>query len=118
MDYRLRVEAPGGPADVRFLDVLEGLDAGAVAEQATEVHTSAGSVFDGAVVGSTVVLFPVRRGVADDLQLHVPAGVTKVVVTGLQPGTGYAVANSDGVLRVRPGGSQHSDAGGVLELNV
>jgi hypothetical protein len=118
MNYRLRVDAPGGPADVRFLDVLEALDTGTTPQQATHLHTTIGSAFDGAVVGSTVVIFPVERGKADDVHLQVPAGVTKVVVTGLQPATGYAVTNVHGELLVQPGGSQQSDTGGVLELSV
>ena len=118
MNHRLRIEAPGVPADVRFLDILEGLDAGATAQQITRVRTSAGSAFDGVVVGSAAVLFPVERGVADDVRLQVPSGVAKIIVTGLRPGAAYTSTNDGGELRVSPGGSQQTDAGGVLEIDL
>lgn len=118
MGYRLRVEAPGGPSDVRFLDVLEGLDPKAPAHHPVAVHTVSGSPFDGAVVAGTLVLFPVDAANATDVQLTLPSGLSKVVVTGLQPAAPYGVTIVDGVLRVNHGGSTTADAGGVIELSM
>lgn len=87
-------------------------------QQVSRLRTSAGSAFDGAIVGSTAVLFPVERGVADDVRLQVPSGVAKIIVTGLRPGAGYTSTYDGGELRVRPGGSQQTDAACVLEINV
>ena len=118
MNYRLRIEAPGGPADARFLDVLEGLDPGATAHVSVLIHTTTGSPFDGVAVGTTLVMFPVTKGSADDLTVQPPAGVTRLIVTGLQPTIGYKVTPSNGQLHLHSGGAQMSDAGGTLEVTL
>lgn len=118
MTVRLRVDAPSAGQSVRFLHVLQGADAGANADGVTLVR-SEDNRFEGAVVGDTVVLFPVNREpVATTLQYTVPTGVTNHFVTGLQPNTGYTVAvqSSGGnqQLAINAGGSTQTDAGGVL----
>jgi hypothetical protein len=133
MQYRLRVEAPGGPAVTRFLHVLQGLDGGAPAAAVALVQSQAGDPFAGAAVGAVAVLFPVQVG-------HVPTGtpfggvpftgttyavpghVTTQLVTGLAPGAGYQVsqqdAGADRLVTVAPGGPYHADAGGVLVVGA
>ncbi|MEA2170406.1 MAG: hypothetical protein QOF76_3706, partial [Solirubrobacteraceae bacterium] len=83
MKYRLKVEAPGGPADVRFLNVLQGADGGAAADPAARVKSSAGAVYDGAVVAGTAVLFPVDMTGGGSTTVPLPAGVKRILVTGL-----------------------------------
>jgi hypothetical protein len=58
MTHRLRVEAPGGPADARFLHVLQGLDDGASPTPTSLVESLGGTPFAGARVGETEVLSP------------------------------------------------------------
>ncbi|MEA2598747.1 MAG: hypothetical protein QOF01_5216, partial [Thermomicrobiales bacterium] len=118
----LRVEAPGGPADVRFLHVLQGVDAGAAADAAVLFESDDGA-FAGAVVGTTAVLFPVEVGAdVGELTYEVPADTTAHLITGLAPGGRYdATIESDGgVVRVSvaPGTSVLADDGGVLAVGL
>ncbi len=123
MQFRLRVEAPGGPLETRFLHVLQGADAGIAADPVTLVESSAGTPFVGAVVAGTVVLFPVDAGVeVGELTYAVPTSTTRHLVTGLEPGGRYDVetqsANGDLSVTIRPGGAHHADDGGVLVVDV
>jgi hypothetical protein len=117
MGFRLRVEAPGGPQDVRFLHVLQGADGGATPAPSQRVRSSAGAVYDGAVVAGTAVLFPVGlQGGATTID--VPAGLGRILVTGLTPGAAYAASvqtsGATATLTVADGGASTADAGGVL----
>lgn len=119
--FRLRVEAPGGPRETRFLHVLQGLDAGARPDRVTPVESRDGTLFAGAVVKSTAVLFPVNiGGSAAAMTYGVPATTTRHLITGLAPGGGYDVATrvEDNTLTVtiRPGTAHRADTGGVLAL--
>jgi hypothetical protein len=121
MRFRLRVEAPGGPRETRFLHVLQGIDAGAAADQATLVESSGGTPFAGAVFADTAVLFPVEIGAdVDEVTYAVPAGTVRHLVTGLVPGAAYDVEtrteNGDLAVTIRPGTTQPADGGGVLVL--
>ncbi|MFN8487804.1 MAG: hypothetical protein U0350_09450 [Caldilineaceae bacterium] len=116
----LKVEAPGGPASVRFLHVLQGLDAGANASPATLIESSSGVPFAGAVVNNTAVLFPVEWGAAfTGVTYSTPAGVTNHIVTGLTPNAGYNVTkqtvNGQTQVTITPNGNTiRADSGGVL----
>jgi hypothetical protein len=123
MQFRLRVEAPDGPPDVRFLHVLQGADAGATPDTVTLVESSTGTPFTGAVVGDAVVLFPVNvGGEVADLTYTVPEGTSRHLVTGLEPGGGYDVETQDSngelTVTIRTGSAQTADEGGVLVLNL
>jgi hypothetical protein len=123
MAFRLRVEAPGGPRETRFLHVLQGADAGATADPVTLVESREGIALAGAAFAGTAVLFPVDLGEAfAGVSYAVPTGTTRHLVTGLEPGGGYDVATrTDGddlVVTVRPGTAQRADDGGVLALKV
>ena len=123
MKYRLRVEAPGGPQSVRFLNVLQGADAGATPADPGLVRSTGGTPYAGAVVNGVAVLFPVDLGGAfAGLTYTVPAGVTAHLITGLAPNAGYdaAVTNAGGAVevRVQPGSQYQADAGGVLVLGT
>ncbi|HYF63914.1 MAG TPA: hypothetical protein VD886_13925, partial [Herpetosiphonaceae bacterium] len=119
MVARLQVAAPGGPATARFLHVLEGADSGAT-RTATERRSSlSGAAFDGVVVGRTAVWFPVTLAAAGlEVTYRVPAGVTRQLVTGLRPNSGYTVeSQSQGgeiEVSVTEGGSSATDSAGVL----
>jgi len=121
MAYRLEVEAPGGPADVRFLNVLQGADAGASPLPTQAVESTAGTAYAGALVGTTVVLFPVNIGeTVDSITYSVPATATAHVITGLTPNATYSVtqteANGALEITVSTGGDLTSDEGGVLVI--
>jgi hypothetical protein len=123
MQFRLKVEAPGGPADVRFLHVLQGADSGVSATPATLVQSAAGD-FAGAEFGEAVVLFPLNVAAPPSTVTYtVSAEVRRHVITGLEPGAGYAVemaAAADGGAQVTisAGGDVLADAGGVLHLTL
>ncbi|MEZ4733358.1 MAG: hypothetical protein R3E79_40195 [Caldilineaceae bacterium] len=120
MTHRLKVEAPGGPATVRFLHVLQGVDAGAAVAPVTSIESSSGTAFAGAVVKETVVLFPVEWGAAfSGVTYSVPATVNQHLITGLTPSAGYDVVqqlvNGQVQVTITPNGSMFTaDSGGVL----
>ncbi len=123
MKYRLRVEAPGGPQTVRFLNVLQGANAGATPDAASRVGSTNGTPYAGTVVKGVAVLFPVDLGgTVASLTYTVPAGTTAHVITGLAPNGGYAavVQNAGGAVQVsvQPGSAYKADAGGVLVLGT
>ncbi len=123
MKYRLRVEAPGGPQTVRFLNVLQGADAGATPDAASRVRSTSGTAYAGTVVKGVAVLFPVDLGGPfASLTYTVPAGTTAHLITGLVPNAGYdaTVQNAGGAVQVRlqPGRQYQADAGGVLVLGT
>ncbi len=120
--FRLVVEDPTHPADVRFLHVLEAADAGVAAGTATLVESSSGTPFAGAAVAGTVVMFPVDPSATfTGTSFVAPAGTTLELVGGLTPGAGYTVstqAAAGGTLvTVTPGGSAAAAAGGVLVVS-
>lgn len=123
MTHRLKVEAPGGPATVRFLHVLQGLDGGVTAGPATLIESSSGPPFTGAVVNDTVVLFPVEWGAAfSGVTYNAPAGVNQHLITGLAPNAGYDVTqqlvNGQVQVTITPNGSLFTtDSGGVLAVS-
>jgi hypothetical protein len=114
MTNRLTVDAPGRPANARFLHVLQGLDPGQATRPVTLVTSSDGDHVDGAAVGTDLVLFPTLTGHPADVQVNVPAGVRTASVTGLTPGGGYTTVPTDRNLRVIAGGDRRADAAGVL----
>jgi hypothetical protein len=121
--YRLVVEDPSLPADVRFLHVLEMADKGVPVGVAEEVQSATGTPFQGAATAGSVVMFPVDPSVAFAGTSYVaPAGTTNQLVTGLTPGAGYTVTTQQGssgtLVSVTPGGSSLADAAGVLVVTL
>jgi hypothetical protein len=117
--YRLVVEDPASPKDVRFLHVLEAADAGASVGLVKLVQSASGTPFQGASIPGAVVMFPVDPSAPFTGTSYVaPAGAALQLVTGLTPGAGYAVSVTRGSggasVRVEPGGSLAADAAGVL----
>jgi hypothetical protein len=126
MAFRLVVEDPSSPKEVRFLHVLEGADAGAAPPAVELVRSTGGARYEGAIVGAAAVMFPVdfaRRGAPfAGVSFRVPERVTAFVVTGLAPEAPYALTRAarDGLVEVsvRPGEGTAADAGGVVVSGV
>ncbi|MEO5952714.1 MAG: hypothetical protein ABIQ44_09640 [Chloroflexia bacterium] len=128
MKYRLRVEAPGGPQNVRFLNVLQGANAGATPSEAVLVDSTGGTPYAGTVVNGVAVMFPVdlqdegREGNFSSLTYTIPSVVTAHLITGLAPNAGYdaEVTNAGASVQVRvtPGSKYKADEGGVLALGT
>jgi hypothetical protein len=117
--HRIVIEDPSGPADVRFLHVLEAGDAGTQASPATRVDSTGGTRFQGAAVAGTVVMFPVDPAAPFTSTSWVaPAGATLKLVTGLPPGGRFAVTvepcAQGTCVKVASGGDQAASAAGVL----
>ncbi|MCW3097155.1 MAG: hypothetical protein JWL77_2773 [Chthonomonadaceae bacterium] len=120
--YILTVEDPTNPSAVRFLHVLQGADAGAGMAAASRLQSTQGTVFDGAVFGSSAVFFPVSTGASiAATSFVVPTGVHTVLITGLAANASVGAAiqiNPNGTqIDLTPGGTGSStDAAGVLRL--
>lgn len=122
MQFRLRVEAPGGPSETRFLHLLQGADAGASIDQPILIE-SVGATFAGVVVTSTAVLFPVGLSTTvEELTYVAPAETRRHLVTGLVPEAQYTVsllqADGEQQLTIRPGAGVRTDSGGVLVFDA
>ncbi len=124
MDVRLRVDAPGGPANSRFLNVLQSSDLGATQNTASSITSSSGNAYDGAVVNNAVVLFPVNLDTAfAGMTYSVPNTTTGHLITGLTSNAVYYVTQqtNGGMTTVTvnpsaPGTQAITDSGGVLVL--
>ncbi|MFO0757644.1 MAG: hypothetical protein U0359_14200 [Byssovorax sp.] len=122
MTHTLQIAAPNGNAEARFLNVLQGVDAGVEPDAPVPLTSTAGTPFDGAAIGSTAVLFPANHHVPVPMvTFTVPAEVTKIFVTGLSPKSGYNVVQSvlktgEVSVTVTVGTQMTSDEGGVLAI--
>jgi hypothetical protein len=121
--FRILVEDPRSPREVRFLHVLEGADATSSPAAVKLVQSSAGTAFTGAVVGASAVIFPTDLAAPfTRVTYALPGGTIGQLVTGLTPGAGYEViqkAAGPGVeVTITPGGALHADAGGVLAIGA
>ena len=121
MQVRLMTEAPGAPASVRMLHVLQGADKGAAALPTALVRSEDGA-WEGALVGDTLALFPQAASPTPPalLRYRAPANAALHLIAGLTPGEGYDVQRSaaDGEVQVtiQPGGQLRADEGGVLVI--
>ncbi|MGA2277068.1 MAG: chitobiase/beta-hexosaminidase C-terminal domain-containing protein [Terracidiphilus sp.] len=117
--YVMTVEDTSKPDDARFLHVLEGVDEGGTPLAVSSITSSSGTVFDGAVVGSTALMF-----IHDDTQTagfastgySEPSSVTTNYVAGLKPNAGYTVSKSGGQVTITAGGTTVADNAGVLKF--
>lgn len=119
MKAKFMVQAPGNPADTRFLHVLQAADAATPTDATQLIQTSAGTPFAGALVGTQVVLFPVSLNTpVATLTYTVPAAAQTHMITGLQLNGTYDVAiqvhNLTRTITIRTGSSYTADSGGVL----
>ncbi|MBS2012645.1 MAG: hypothetical protein JST00_07160 [Deltaproteobacteria bacterium] len=116
--FRMKVEATGGPQNVRFLHVVKAADAGGSADATAVVTSTGGTPYEGASAGGVVVMFPVDIGGAFASLTYDAPGATAHLVTGLEPGAGYDVKQSGPTVTITPGGSQKADSGGVLVIGA
>lgn len=122
MTHKLEVQATGGPANVRFLNVLQGADAGSSADSVAYVQSTSGTPFEGAVVQNMAALFPVTLGTPfTSLVYTVPSSVSCQRITGLAPSTSYGVSiqvngGNQTVTITQPGATTNTDSGGVLSV--
>lgn len=116
MKVRLSIEAADNPTSVRFLTVLQANGAGVAPLDVAEVQNNS-QTWAGTRVGSTLVMFPVAVDQAfEGLSYATATPATTHLITGLLPNTGYTVTRATNSVTIGPGGSQMTDAGGVLEL--
>lgn len=119
MRYVLTFEDASNPADARFLNVLQGADAGAPMTAATLIHQTTGVAFDGARWGSTEVYFPTgAAAVTSTVVFTAGAGVHSVYITGLAASTAYTASVVGSTITLSLGGSSTSDPGGVLKVSL
>lgn len=121
--FRLVVEDPKRPRDVRFLHTLEGADPGAAASARRLVRSSAGTPFEGAVLGTSAVLFPVDLTAPfTQVTYSLPRGTSRQLITGLAPNGGYDVktkaAGGSIEVTIAPGSAQRADQAGVLAVGA
>jgi hypothetical protein len=110
MKVRLRIDAPGNPTQVNFLEVLQAGSAASVT-----LLQSSDQLWSGAHIGSTAVLFPVTLGQPfAAFSYSIAAATSQHIITGLQPNTPYSAQISGSTLTLQQGGSQMSDSGGVF----
>jgi hypothetical protein len=115
MKYLLAVFDPTKPADVRFLHVLQGANAGVPATPTRYVTSSSGTAFDGATFGSTAVYFPVSLGAVAKTMFLLPFSTGTVLIGGLGANTTYSATISGGVLTLDPSGTgATTDGAGLL----
>ena len=123
--WRIRVDAPGNPADAVFLNVLQARDNASALLQPQLVADDQVTNFQGAVVGDSLVLFAKDiRSKATQVAYHAPLTVSKHFLAGLDPQQTYSVAgiqdNGQWAVTVTAaaGGGFVPDNGGVLAFTM
>ncbi len=121
--YRLTIEDTNNPANIRFLHVLQGANAGLTADAATYLQSSGGNPFEGVAVRGVEVLFPVNvlSNNFTNVNYTAPAGVTNHYIAGLAPNAKYAITvqTNGGQLQVTvaPGAKATADNAGLLAFD-
>jgi hypothetical protein len=107
--------------DVRFLNVLQGMDAGQSPDPTTLVQSSAGDSYDGAIVGGFAALF--KHDATTPLAtttFTLSSNATYVYVSGLTPGGGYTATvtttPNTWTVTITTGGGTIADSGVVVAL--
>jgi hypothetical protein len=121
MTYNLCFEDTTKPQTCLFLNVLQGFDLGGTKLPVSLVQSDSGSSYVGAVVGTSVVMFPTDITVSmTGVMFTVPGATTATYVTGLTPNAGYTVTvtpnGATTQISVMPGGAKSADAGGVIKI--
>jgi hypothetical protein len=124
MKAKLMIEAPGNPADTRFLHVLQAADAAAPTDTTQLIQTSTGTPFAGALVGTRVVLFPVSLDTSvTTVAYTVPTADQTHIITGLQPNSTYDIStqiqnNLTRTITIHNGTTHKTDSGGILVFTI
>ena len=122
-NYRLAIEDTNNPTNIRFLHVLQGADAGAVADAIIYAQSTGGNAFEGVIVRGAQVLFPVNllSNNFASVSYATPASVTNHYLAGLKPNANYIVTiqPSAGQLQVMvaPGLGIRADNAGLLAFD-
>lgn len=122
--YVLTVQDASNPADVRFLHVLQGADAGVAMVPATYATSTSGALFDGAVFGGTAVFFPhSATAPIGTTTFALPSSVHTLIVTGLTPGASYTLTTQAGptgpIVTLTPGGTGvTADSAGLVRASL
>lgn len=119
---QIKIEDPSNPKDIRFLNVLQGADAGASKDGVSYLKSIAGNVFEGVILINTVVLFPnVWDEPFDSTVYIIPPDINKQIITGLTPNGGYSVTSVKNgnvvTITIVPGDELFADSGGVLIID-
>jgi hypothetical protein len=124
MNYVLTVQDSTLPKDTRLLHVLQGSDANGQMVNATYMASTSGTLFDGAVFGSSAVFFlNTAKATVATTTFTVPSAVTTFVIAGLAPSTGYKVTVVTGAngktITLTPGATgSTTDSAGLLKIGV
>ena len=123
MIYRLKVESPDYPKDIRFLHVLQGADTGASADDVHFIKCDDGISFTGVTVNRTLVLFPMSLNLPfSQLKYTVSSDITNHLITGLDPNESYDVSTElagDNIqITIQPGTEYQANSGGVLRHTI
>jgi hypothetical protein len=90
---RLKVDAGNVPS-ARFLSVLEWVPASSSEASASRVESSAGTSLEGALVGSSLVMFRHDWPASFTTATYPASGATTQYVSDLSPNTTYAIAGA------------------------
>jgi cellulose synthase/poly-beta-1,6-N-acetylglucosamine synthase-like glycosyltransferase len=104
----LKIEAASNPLSANFLTVLEWGASSFTKSTTGLVQSSAGQAFDGAVIGSSLVMFSQNYPVSFTGTTFPASGATTIYVSDLSPNTSYAVTGAG------TPGTVTSDSAGVL----
>jgi hypothetical protein len=111
MNYLL-VDTATPATSTRMLHTIEGKNSGRAASATNLVKSSAGTNFDGGVIGSTLVMFKRTLTDAFSSTTYPASGATRQYVTGLAPNRTYNIS----VMGVPA--SATTDSGGVLTFSA
>lgn len=121
--YRLTIEDTNNPANIRFLHVLQGADAGESADATTNFQSTSGNAFEGVSVRGAAVLFPVNvlSNNFTSVGYTAPAGITNHYLVGLLPNQSYSVTVQTNVgqiqVTVGSGAGVTADNAGLLSFD-
>jgi hypothetical protein len=111
MNYLL-VDTATPAATNRMLHTIEGKNSGGTASATNLVKSSAGTNFDGGVIGSTLVMFKRTLTDAFSSTTYPASGATRQYVTGLAPNRTYNIS------AMGAPASATTDSGGVLTFSA
>jgi hypothetical protein len=111
MNYLL-VDTATRATSTRMLHVIEGKNSGGSASATSLVKSSAGTNFDGGVIGSTLVMFKRTLTDAFSSTTYPASGATRQYVTGLAPNRTYNIS------AMGAPASATTDSGGVLTFSA
>lgn len=121
--FQLAITDPSNPADIRFLNVLQGADQGVSADQVQLLQNDGGVEFDGVLVRQTMVWFARDLSAPiTSMTYTVPGDTQRHYVTGLASQATYTIDLQSAVegykVTISPGGAVLTDQAGVLMFDT